>query len=297
MATPSTTSPRAPATKTPSVAPSSSPASPSASRGGWTGATTPKVPYTTTASPSAPKPGTSYQLEYEKDDVTGVTERLAQQSATIVDMNNGTLVEMNSQLEKTKHLQEDVAQMHDDINESNRALNGIKSFGGWFSNIFKADNSQQHRKELAKNEKDTAKQEIKAANEKGDQEKAEFKKNFAEYSEQQRAYLKQQEGQKKSAPEAKKGDTAVGNSAAVSAGGFVFTERDVSGIGPQTAADRNLEIFHDNVTEMKSQAVAMGVAATKLQQRTDKLTEETVRAEDRIKAVNKKSDQVIKKAS
>jgi len=67
-----------------------------------------------------------------------------------------TSLELRSQGERLKKIQDDVDEIQDNLNVGERKLRGISSIWGALGNKFRKDNSREHRKKRAKNEKKLA---------------------------------------------------------------------------------------------------------------------------------------------
>jgi len=209
------------------------------------------------------------------------------------DVADHTLRELDTQNEKLKNQQDEVAEIHDALNVSDRKLRGIKSFWGNLGNAFKKNNSQEHRKDREKYEKDMAKGKLKAAEEKASQEDTRTSEKLAQNQQDQQAYVSAQADAMKQAQAQSKTQVKSGNTNdALVSGKFVFEERQDT--LTKCEAERDLDEVGDFVSQLKQKAMVMGGALDESNTRLDTLNSEMNRAQLRTQAVNKKADSILK---
>jgi len=215
---------------------------------------------------------------------------LAAQTSDVADH---TLRELDSQNEKLKNQQDEVAEIHDSINVSERKLRGIKSFWGNLGNAFKKNNSQEHRKEREKYEKEMAKEKLKEAEEKAKRDDGQTNEKITQHQQETKTYVDSQsdsmkQAQAQSKAQVKSGNT--GNDDMVS-GKFVFVDRGDSG---KCEAERDLDDVGEYVSQLKQKAMVMTGALDESATRIDNLNVEMNRAQGRTQALNKKADSILK---
>jgi len=210
------------------------------------------------------------------------------------DVADHTLRELDSQNEKLKKQQDEVAEIHDALNVSERKIRGIKSFWGNLGNAFKKDKSQEHRKEREKYEKDFAKSKLKVAEEKAVQDDAQMLEKMTANDKDMKTYMSSQQDSMKQAQTANKAQlkTSQPSDSSLVAGKFVFEERkDVLG---QCEAERDLDDIGEYVSQLKQKAMVMTGALDESNTRVSNLNTEMDRAHQRTVAVNKKADSILK---
>jgi len=206
-----------------------------------------------------------------------------------------TLRELDSQNEKLKMQQDEVAEIHDALNVSERKIRGIKSFWGNLGNAFKKDKSQEHRKDRDKYEKEMAKSKLKVAEEKAVQEDVQVRENMASNDRDMKTYMASQQDSMKQAQASNKAQLKTSqppSDSSLVAGKFVFEERkDTLG---QCEAERDLDDIGEYVSQLKQKAMVMTGALDESNTRVSNLNTEMDRAHQRTVAVNKKADSIIK---
>lgn len=255
----------------------------------------PSASTTNTSPNTAPKQGTtSYTLEYDQEDVTATTKRMLNLVVTTNDVADHSLREIETQNEKLKNQQGEVAEIHDSLNVSAVKLRGIKSFWGNLGNAFKKDKSQEHRKEREKYEKELAKSKLKAAEEKANKEDTMMREKVEVHQQEMKNYVATQQDSMKQAQVQSKSQVKAGTvgSDSVVTGKFVFEERK----DPlhQCEAERDLDDIGDYVSQLKQKAMVMTDALGESCMRLNDLNSEMDRAHQRTQAVNKKADSILK---
>jgi len=205
-----------------------------------------------------------------------------------------TLRELDSQNEKLKQQQDEVAEIHDALNVSERKLRGIKSFWGNLGNAFKKNNSQEHKKEREKYEKEMAKGKLKEAEEKAKRDDVQTNQKIAQQQQETKTYVDAQtdtmkQAQVQSKAQVKSGNT---NNDALVSGKFVFEERKDA--LAKCEAERDLDDVGDYVSQLKQKALVMTGALDESNIRIDNLNTEMNRAQGRTQTLNKKADSILK---
>jgi len=211
------------------------------------------------------------------------------------DVADHTLRELDSQNEKLKNQQEEVAEIHDALNVSERKLRGIKSFWGNIGNAFKKDKSHEHRKEREKYEKEMAKSKLKAAEEKAVQEDVQTREKVAANDREMKTYMTTQQDSMKQAQAASKAqlkNSPPSPDSSLVAGKFVFEERKDT--LEKCEAERDLDDIGEYVSQLKQKALVMTGALDEGNTRVSNLNTEMDRAHQRTIAVNKKADSILK---
>jgi len=219
------------------------------------------------------------------------------------DVADATLSDLHEQNEKVVGMQDDLAEMHDDLDVADRKLKGT---GNFFGIVFaKKKPAQRHMKERGEYEKEMAKEEIKEeARRQKEGERINVDATAARMKAMQ-ASLDDPE-LKRGLKEAKKHPTAVpkaGRQASedgdadpmvFASGDFVFEER-AEGAGEEIQAEKDLDAIHTHVTSLKEKAQLMGKSVDESQRRLGDLHGEMDRADARTKGGIKKGDKIIGK--
>jgi len=269
------------------------PASPSSPRtGGWTA--TKATPDAWTAPSQKPATSaTSYQLEYEQEDVTGTTKGMLNLVKQTNDVADHTLRELDSQNEKLKNQQDEVAEIHDDLNVAGRKIRSIKSFWGGLGNFFSKDKGHEHRNARQKYEKDMAKDKLKGAETLQKEEDATMKERVVVHQQNLKTYVDEQNPTMQQAKDQSKAQVKSGNTDGGMVGGkFVFAERKDN--IEMCEAERDLEEIGEYTNQLKQKAFVMGGAINETTSRVENLNEEMERANERTKAANRKQDKILK---
>jgi hypothetical protein len=208
----------------------------------------------------------------------------------------GFLLSILTQAEKLKNQQDEVAEIHDFLNVSERKLRGIKSFWGNLGNLFVKDKSQEHRNARQKYEKDLAKDKLKEADTKIKKEDVVMTEKAAAHQQSLKPYVDSQNDSLKQAKEQSKTQVKSGTATSpgsnnIVAGKFVFAERNDT--TQKCEAECDLDDIGDYVSQLKQKAMVMGGAIDESATRLDNLNVEMDRAHSRTKASNKKVNSIL----
>jgi len=201
--------------------------------------------------------------------------RLAQDTTDIADR---TIDQLERQKEELSRQQRDVAEMHDDLNTSEKKMRAIKSGWGGLVNVGSSKKHNQHQKALNKWDLEREKSNIKdqkiGQKESYEQSKIDVHNNEKLISGTTHDFHRDQHQAKKDSRLEAKNITkgrAEQREATVNFGGLIFEEH-IEGTGPKCQAEKDLEALYGLTQGLKQKSFAQAV-----------LTEETT---DQINYIN-----------
>jgi len=240
------------------------------------------------------------------------TARILQRLEVTQDIANLTLEELDAQNAKIKATQDDLAEVHDDLDISSRKLAGTKSF--WGVAWGKKKHDQRHVKDRAEYEKDLAKQAMKDEKHRmQDEERAYDAQSQTRMAQMQnalndptlhrdlRAAEKQGRAQQKAQAKAQAqtqanpfddGEDGLDEPFNWSSGEFHFEER-TDGMGEQVQAEKDLDTIHSHVQNLKGKAWTMGERVDESSKRLENVQAEVDRADARTNKNIKRGDKII----
>lgn len=232
----------------------------------------------------------------ENEDVTVTTERMRRLCQETDDIANHSIQGLKEQNEKLEHLQDEMAEIHDDLNTSEKKMKQIKSFWGGFATMGSSRTHDQHQKMRVKDEKARDKMNERQAYELG---KMEHQADKAAASANKAAISQHVHDNKKAIHQAKKENMAEakainkGRAEATEEkqvwGGHVFEMR-VDGGGPKCQAEKDLDVISDYIHGFHEKAELMDTLAGDSTRRAQNVNSEVERATARTKALNKQAD-------
>eukprot|EP01122_Echinamoeba_exundans_P014442 TRINITY_DN6541_c0_g1_i1.p1 TRINITY_DN6541_c0_g1~~TRINITY_DN6541_c0_g1_i1.p1 ORF type:complete len:217 (+),score=59.00 TRINITY_DN6541_c0_g1_i1:173-823(+) len=180
------------------------------------------------------------------------------------ELSRDTADEFDAQGERLVKAQRNIAEMHDDMNISERLIGGIESFWTAFANKFRFDNSKDNRRAQAK-----AEDEIERSMAEDDTMVAIAKHDAdMEQNRRQMKILTERSSQMKT------GISEVDD---------YFEE-----------TDRDLDDVYDALAEVKRNALRMRASMARDDKLLDRLQPEAARLEERIRKSNTKIDRIVK---
>jgi len=233
---------------------------------------------------------TTYQLQYDEEDVTGITKRMLSQVQQTNEVADHTLREIDAQNEKLKHEQDEAAEIHDSLNASQRELRGLGSIWGNISNAFRKNKKQEHKKGRQKYEKEYAKDKLKTAEANAAAEDVDTAEKVEEHKKVIKASVEAQASALSQAKDQSRAQIKSGGGSGgptMASGKFVFEER--TDTTQRCEAERDLDEIGEHISQLKQKAGVMGGALEEGNDRLENLNDEMERANDRTKTVNKKA--------
>jgi len=216
------------------------------------------------------------------------------------DLADMTLSELDDQNKKITQAQDDLAEVHDDLDTSDRKLAGIKSF--WGVAWGKKKHDQRNMKARGEFEKDMAKsamkeERIRQHDEKKNDSAAQTthmaQMNKALHDPSLHTDLKRQEkADRKGGPPASRREESSNEPMRFEADGFFFEERD-DGTGDQIQAEQDLERIHDHVGNLKTKAWTMGQKVDESSKRLEDVQTEVDRADARTTKNIQRGNKII----
>lgn len=242
--------------------------------------------------------GQQIQDKYsDLDNPNQTTQRILRKLELTQDVADATMAELNEQNEKVVHMQDDLAEMHDDLDTSSRKLAGTSSFWGVAWGRKKHD--QRNLKARGEYEKDLAKEDYKEEQRRVTQREQQ-EAHDTHHAMAALAQAVDDPDLRKDLRAAKKefkrggGPQESEDKVVFSSGDFVFEER-LDGTGEQIQAEKDLEAIEEHVLALKSKAWNMGKKVDESSKRLDNVQAEVDRADARTQKSIKKGDKIIGK--
>eukprot|EP01128_Nolandella_sp_AFSM9_P003333 TRINITY_DN1421_c0_g1_i1.p1 TRINITY_DN1421_c0_g1~~TRINITY_DN1421_c0_g1_i1.p1 ORF type:complete len:362 (+),score=122.07 TRINITY_DN1421_c0_g1_i1:103-1086(+) len=207
----------------------------------------------------------------------------------IADATIDTMVEQNEQLSA---IQDDLAEVHNDINYSEKKLASTKDF---FGNVFKKKRVNHHKarakgeKEYAKERMDESQAQLAADDQRLHDQTKELEAQRSEWasgaSKDLHAAKKAGKANRKAGGESEGGSWQSGN--------FMFEER-LDGTGEQVQAEEDLEHIYRHVKDLNIKAKEMGQLGEQSLRQVQNIDDETVRAQMRTKKNIEREEKILK---
>eukprot|EP01127_Copromyxa_protea_P004789 TRINITY_DN14613_c0_g1_i1.p1 TRINITY_DN14613_c0_g1~~TRINITY_DN14613_c0_g1_i1.p1 ORF type:complete len:401 (-),score=115.30 TRINITY_DN14613_c0_g1_i1:19-1221(-) len=225
---------------------------------------------------------------------------LAQETTEIADSTNQ---ELDRQVGVLKNQQQDMADIHDMLNRSEKDMTAIKSVWGGFKNVRNKKKDNQHQKLNAQWEKDFEDQKLEQERLNAKQwkvdEKQAWKQNRQVINDTVAAEKKNASAAKKESAQLQKSIKKGWASAPgqedgqVMAEGFLWTARN-DGVGEKCTAEQGLDRLEEYTSGFVDKALASQAAIRESQMRLDKVNSDMDRANHRIETLNDRGKRYAK---